>query len=488
MPKYDYIEIGTSDFDTYIQEHMWNGSKNTGLSVEPLKAYIDLLPKNDVLLKCCAAISDRNGSLQVYYVDPADIEFHQLPHWVRGCNSIDAPHPTVVRLLAERGLGHLIRRDQACVKDIPTLFREYAVEGVGVLKIDTSGHDCVVLKNYIQHCVENPYLFAKKIKFETDVLSSKQDQQQVIAMLVSHGYQVYSQSNDTILMRTAPELYPDRRLVLVYSDMNWAVGTTFKSIERYLTDEFQFILYDWTFITTDEMKLVISEIKYDVFFTNTYCIPIFTGIRNTLFICHGYPDLVDVKSFPEDAHYGITSATIKCKLPPLPLWLMPNGVELDDYAGPPRKNFALRRIGWCGGPYVPTKRIDWFHHIAVQAGLFPMFALQIPQEKMADWYRSIDMLIVTSGPEEWCETGPLPPFEAIAAGTPVITTMVGNAQHLPGPKFSSIVEAVAILLELKQNPAALEALAAEQYACVKANWSYRTLSEKWRTAFRAVCM
>jgi hypothetical protein len=37
------------------------------------------------------------------------------------------------------------------------------------LKIDTEGHDCVILNNYIDHCKTNKDLLAKKILFETNM-------------------------------------------------------------------------------------------------------------------------------------------------------------------------------------------------------------------------------------------------------------------------------------------------------------------------------
>jgi hypothetical protein len=40
--RYDFIEIGTSDFETLLQE-----SSGVGLSIEPLKFYLDNLPNKD---------------------------------------------------------------------------------------------------------------------------------------------------------------------------------------------------------------------------------------------------------------------------------------------------------------------------------------------------------------------------------------------------------------------------------------------------------
>ena len=44
--KLDYIEIGTSDFDALVEKHEGNG-----ISIEPLKFYLDALPKKENNIK-----------------------------------------------------------------------------------------------------------------------------------------------------------------------------------------------------------------------------------------------------------------------------------------------------------------------------------------------------------------------------------------------------------------------------------------------------
>jgi glycosyltransferase involved in cell wall biosynthesis len=92
-------------------------------------------------------------------------------------------------------------------------------------------------------------------------------------------------------------------------------------------------------------------------------------------------------------------------------------------------------------------------------------------------------LLITSGPEPYIETGPLPPFEAIASGIPVIGTNVGNFRKIPGPKFTTTDEAAAIIRVLKSDPAQVRSLAEEQYNWVVENWTYKTLASSWKHMF-----
>lgn len=105
---------------------------------------------------------------------------------------------------------------------------------------------------------------------------------------------------------------------------------------------------------------------------------------------------------------------------------------------------------------------------------------------MNEWYQSIDVLLVTAGPEEEREAGPLPPFEAIASGVLVIGTNVGNFQFVPGPKFSTIEEAATILNALKKDPETIRQISAAQYDFVMQNYTFEICAQKWAEAFEDV--
>ena len=103
-------------------------------------------------------------------------------------------------------------------------------------------------------------------------------------------------------------------------------------------------------------------------------------------------------------------------------------------------------------------------------------------DEVRNWYSGIDLLLITSIPEAKHETGPLPAFEAIVSGIPVIGTAVGNFANIPGPKFTTIEEGIEIVNTLKSDPEKMKALAKEQYEYVITNLTYNSFANKWREA------
>jgi Methyltransferase FkbM domain len=197
--NYNFIEIGTSDFETCIHDA---DDTVVGLSIDPIQLYLDNLPNRKNVRKINAAISNYNGTTHIYYVNPMIIKQFNLPDWYRGCNSIGQPHITVVNGLKSFGLNPeaIITRQEIQVMNIETLFKNNNVGSIDLLKVDTEGHDPVILENYIEYCDAHPKLYAKKILFETNVLSSKTDQEMVISALNARGYRVVEVTSDNTIL------------------------------------------------------------------------------------------------------------------------------------------------------------------------------------------------------------------------------------------------------------------------------------------------
>ena len=67
----DFIEIGTSNFDTLLQK---STEGQTGFSVEPLKYYLNKLPNKSGIAKVNAAItSNRTSNLVKMFYIPEEI-------------------------------------------------------------------------------------------------------------------------------------------------------------------------------------------------------------------------------------------------------------------------------------------------------------------------------------------------------------------------------------------------------------------------------
>jgi autotransporter strand-loop-strand O-heptosyltransferase len=169
---YDFIEIGTSDFDTLIE----NANDETiGLSVEPIKYYLDRLPNRKNVKKLQYAISDNDGYIEIYYIPEEKIIEHQLKWWVRGSNSVGRPHQFALKELGEEFYNSIVKIDTVPTLCWETFVKQQNIKSINYLKIDTEGYDHVILNDYLKMCEQNPSLLAEKIKFERHPEVSKMD-------------------------------------------------------------------------------------------------------------------------------------------------------------------------------------------------------------------------------------------------------------------------------------------------------------------------
>jgi FkbM family methyltransferase len=188
--KYDYIEIGTSDFETIVQH-----SDGRGLSIEPFKFYLDNLPDRETNQKVCAAISDKIGEVEIYYVHPDDIHHYGLPLWVKGCNSILKKHPSVVSILAGMDLLHIYRKEKVDCLTWDYIIKNYNVTSLDYLKMDTEGYDLNIL-GFILDSSTN--LLPKRILFECNMLTDKEEAEKVLVRLKKRGYEIVHRDGENI--------------------------------------------------------------------------------------------------------------------------------------------------------------------------------------------------------------------------------------------------------------------------------------------------
>jgi hypothetical protein len=182
MPHYNFIEIGTSNFDTLIQK----ANNNTvGLSVEPITHYLEQLPNKDNVKKINVAVSFDNveSDVQIYFIPESIIKEHNLSHWLVGCNSINGYQP------AHIDYKHLVTTKT--IKQIPIskLFDSNNVTSLDLLKIDTEGGDSKILTHFFSYVTEKK-IFPKKIQFETNKLTPEDEINSVISLYESIGYRV----------------------------------------------------------------------------------------------------------------------------------------------------------------------------------------------------------------------------------------------------------------------------------------------------------
>lgn len=196
MPHYNYIEIGTSDFRTLTE---WATPGMYGLAVEPIKEYLDRVPNPAGITKINAAVSNIDGSLNIYYIPIQIIEELGLPQWIRGCNSINVPHKTVVRFLTRKGMDlSIIQHREVPVISVATLLAAHNVTSVHYFKVDTEGHDTVIV-NALLDTSTRP----KKIRFESNKLSDKANVSSLCERLRLAGYSVTPGLKDTLAVLQA---------------------------------------------------------------------------------------------------------------------------------------------------------------------------------------------------------------------------------------------------------------------------------------------
>ncbi len=194
----DFIEIGTSDFDTEIQKL----ENKKGIAIEPIKYYIDRLPNTPWCRKMNAAISNHNGNAKVYYIDEECMRKYDLPSWVRGCNTINNYHPTVTSELEKRGadISKVITSYDVEIKTLMSVLTENNITGIYYLKIDTEGHDTIILEKFYEDTITKNHLLPHKILFESNILSTEESVNKIIHLYRQLGYELmYKGENDTLL-------------------------------------------------------------------------------------------------------------------------------------------------------------------------------------------------------------------------------------------------------------------------------------------------
>lgn len=190
--RYDFIEIGTSDFDTLLQSN----TSGIGISIEPLKIYLDNLPNRDNVIKVNCAISNTTGFVDVYWINPEDIETYNLPYWLKGCNSIINPHPSAIKELKDRNLEHIYNKTKCKCMTWKEIVETYDVNHVEYLKIDTEGHDCIIINDIL----ESSTILPKKILFENNILSDESLVNKTLDRLKKNGYNIINRGDFDILV------------------------------------------------------------------------------------------------------------------------------------------------------------------------------------------------------------------------------------------------------------------------------------------------
>lgn len=164
---YDFIEIGTADFDTLVEQD-WPEDVR-GICVEPRADLLANLIDRVNVIKVNAAISSEDGFAPLCYVEIEEFlkDAGVIVHYFRGISMLYNWHPGVLTWVEE---GHIpesaVKEQMVTVGTWPTFASTYDITAIGYLKIDTAGHDIVILRQYFEYCAKNPACLADVIEFE----------------------------------------------------------------------------------------------------------------------------------------------------------------------------------------------------------------------------------------------------------------------------------------------------------------------------------
>jgi len=202
----DFLEIGTCNFKTLLKDAAKSSQDITGLSVEPIKYYLDTLPNKKNLHKVNCAISANNleGEVSIFYIPEKVVADKGLSRWVKGSSMIGDHHPGWLPLIRQGKIDPQTDVVEEKVKEIPIakLLEDYNVESINNFKIDTEGSDCAILMHLKKFLLtKSKSLYPKTIKFESNFLTSKETVDNVIKEYKELGYILVSRDLDTVLKR-----------------------------------------------------------------------------------------------------------------------------------------------------------------------------------------------------------------------------------------------------------------------------------------------
>lgn len=204
----EFVEIGTSNFNTLVQkcaqnQHMF---QITGLSIDAMQEYLDDLPDLPNVVKKAVAVVGRESESSnetIFYVSAEDIAKHNLPWWLKGCNSIRTPHTTTQQILTENNLLSLMNTRKILVQSIGSIMEQFRICRTGLLKLDVEGMDVELLVGYVAFLWKNTHCYADTIVFEFNSLTSSIDQKKALTAIESVGY---TQKVDSEILNPAEDV------------------------------------------------------------------------------------------------------------------------------------------------------------------------------------------------------------------------------------------------------------------------------------------
>jgi hypothetical protein len=201
----DFVEIGTSNFDT-VTQHVSDRDGFIGFAIEPSWHYLSGLPTRKGVKKVNAAIATahsgtlsapHNRTVDLYYIPEEVIDRLGLFYYLKGCNSIGDYHPAHIEMNVKQ---HVVV-SQVPALTIEEFLRSENIRRIGLLKIDAEGYDVTIMEELYQQLVarSEPRLHVDRIMFESNDDEQRERIRTLIRSFVALGYRVIMTGENTIL-------------------------------------------------------------------------------------------------------------------------------------------------------------------------------------------------------------------------------------------------------------------------------------------------
>lgn len=199
-----FIEVGTSDFNTLLQLVDEEERMSHSFSVEPLRVYTSDLPSREGVTVLNIALGEgETDTVPIYYIPPSAIAEHNLPAYLKGCNSIFKRH------VAHASLLQYVVEEHVPLVSISDFMDAYNIQHIRLLKIDAEGADIDILESLRHYYVSKHVpveLWVDIVVFESSsVLHDLSKMISAVSHWLAAGYYVASKkfAADTVLHKTS---------------------------------------------------------------------------------------------------------------------------------------------------------------------------------------------------------------------------------------------------------------------------------------------
>jgi FkbM family methyltransferase len=203
--KYDFVEIGTCYYDTCVDEY---GLDSTGLLVEPVKEFYDVLPYSKTVLKENCAITDKDGEVKFTVALPDAIKYISGKivkeitkdnltyenHMEKNGDTLVGGWSSVSTNAYQITPNVLKKAKEITVKSMSflSLVSKYDITEIDYLKIDTEGCEAVILKDIIKLLNSNK-IKIDVIRFEYNKRSDMKVLDELIQQFAKYDYSHHMQ-------------------------------------------------------------------------------------------------------------------------------------------------------------------------------------------------------------------------------------------------------------------------------------------------------